>query len=74
LAGDEEASSKPKPAKGREHWWEFLQRARKELEEAGHRFRTKEEIDAEIEEIRSGDEWLEDVYRQTAKQRRDVSG
>lgn len=37
-------------------WWQYLQRARAELEAAGYRFRTKEQIDAEIESLRSGDE------------------
>jgi hypothetical protein len=55
---------------GSEDWWQFLQRARRELEASGHRFRTKEEIDAEIEDIRSGDERLEEVYRQSEEQRR----
>jgi hypothetical protein len=36
---------------------DFVRRARRELEAAGHRFRTKEEIDAEREELRS--EWDE---------------
>ncbi len=34
---------------------EFVDRTRRELEAAGHRFRTKEEIDAELEELRG--EW-----------------
>ncbi len=34
---------------------EFGDRSRRELEAAGHKFRTKEEIDAEIEELRH--EW-----------------
>jgi hypothetical protein len=34
-------------------WWSFLQRARGELESAGHTFRTKEDIDAEIDELRA---------------------
>jgi hypothetical protein len=36
---------------------EYVDRTRRELEAAGHRFRTKEEIDAEIEELRN--EWDE---------------
>ena len=32
---------------------EFVQRSRRELQAAGHRFRTQEEIDAELEELRS---------------------
>ncbi len=34
---------------------EFVDRSRRELEAAGHKFRTKEEIDAEINELRN--EW-----------------
>ena len=36
---------------------EFVDRVRREMEAAGHKFRTKEEIDAEIEELRN--EWEE---------------
>jgi hypothetical protein len=36
---------------------EFVDRTRAELAAAGHRFRTREEIDAEINELR--DEWEE---------------
>jgi hypothetical protein len=36
---------------------EFVERTRRELEAAGHKFRTKEEIDAELEELRG--EWDE---------------
>ncbi len=36
---------------------EFVQRLRREMEAAGHTFRTKEEIDAEINDLR--DEWEE---------------
>jgi hypothetical protein len=34
---------------------EFVQRSRRELAAAGHKFRTKEEIDAGLEELRN--EW-----------------
>lgn len=34
---------------------EFFQRSRRDLEAAGHKFRTKKEIDAELEEMRN--EW-----------------
>lgn len=39
-----------------EDWFAFLQRARADLEAAGHKFRTKEEIDAEIDDLRSDPE------------------
>ncbi len=38
-----------------EDWFEYLQRVRAEREAAGARFRTREEIDAEIDAMR--DEW-----------------
>ena len=35
------------PAPPVEDWWQYLQRARLELESLGHRFRTQEEIAAD---------------------------
>lgn len=69
--GPVEVTIRPLPARalGQEDWWQYLQRARAELEAAGHPFRTKEEIDAEIEDLRSGDERLEEVYRQIEDER-----
>ena len=52
-----------------EDWWQVLQRARAELEASGHRFRTKEEIDAYVGDLRSGDERLEEVYREIERRR-----
>lgn len=43
-------SSSPPPS---EDWWACLQRLRAEREAAGHTFRTAEEIDAEIRELRA---------------------
>ena len=43
---------------GEEDWWQFLQRVRGELEAAGHQFSTGEEINAHLEDLRSGDERL----------------
>jgi hypothetical protein len=48
----------------RENWWEYLQRARAELEAMGHQFSTAEEINAYIEDIRSDDDRIEEAYRQ----------
>jgi hypothetical protein len=46
--------------KPRENWFEYLQSTRAELEASGHRFRAKEEIDADIEEMRDwGEERIE---------------
>jgi hypothetical protein len=51
-------------AKPSEGLVEFVQRCRRELETAGHRFRKKEEIDAEIEELRNDwEERLEELDR-----------
>jgi hypothetical protein len=44
-----------------EDWWQYLQKARAELQSAGHSFRSKEDIDAEITELRSGDERIEEA-------------
>jgi hypothetical protein len=56
-------STAPNGAGGRaagETLREFMQRTRAELEASGHRFRTKEEIDADIEEMRGwGEERIE---------------
>jgi hypothetical protein len=51
-----------------------LQRARAELEASGHQFQTKEEIDAYIEDLRSGDERLEEIYRQIEEYRGEQRG
>jgi hypothetical protein len=50
------------------NWWEYLERARAELEAEGHEFRTGEEIDAFIEELRSGDERIEQIHRSVNSQ------
>ncbi len=54
-----------------EDWWQYLQRARAELEAAGHRFRTKQEIDADIEELRSGDDRIDEERCQVHQKRRE---
>ena len=50
-------SLEPSPEKPAESLVEFVQRLRREMKAAGHQFRTKDEIDAEIEELRK--EWEE---------------
>jgi hypothetical protein len=47
---------------GRENWWEFLQRARKELEASGAVFRRGVDIAAEIDQVRGEHERPFDVY------------
>ena len=58
------------PAPAQEDWWQNLQRARAILEARGAGFRTQQEIDAERESFRSGDERAEEVYRQIEEARR----
>ena len=45
-------------------WWQYLQRARAELEVAGGPFRTMEDIEHERREFRRDDDRIEDLYRQ----------
>jgi hypothetical protein len=56
-AGDVEVTIRPaaKVVTG-ENWLECLQRIRSEREAAGYPFRTKAEIDAEINDLRSWDD------------------
>jgi hypothetical protein len=63
----------PKPGSAGETWWQYLQRARAELEVAGHHFSTGEEVDRHIEELRSGDERIDDIHRQVEESRRQHS-
>ncbi len=62
--GPVEVTLRPLPVdqSGGGDWWEYLQKARAELEAAGHPFRTKEEIDADLADLRSGDERIEQAY------------
>ena len=46
-----------------EGWWEYLQRVRREAEAAGGPFRTAEEIEEEREDLRRGDDRLDEIYR-----------
>jgi hypothetical protein len=50
------------PAGLQEDWWQCLQRARAELELRDAGFRTQEEIEAEREAFRSGDERVTEVH------------
>lgn len=47
-----------------EDWFQYLLRARAELEASGTAFRTAEEIEAEREAFRSGDERIEELYKE----------
>ncbi len=56
-------------SEGHEDWWQSLQRARAVLEARGTGFRSQEEIEAEREAFRSGDERLEDLFRTIEEER-----
>jgi len=45
----------PTAAAPKEDWWEFMQRARRELEESGHKFMNDEEMAAHIAWLREED-------------------
>jgi hypothetical protein len=51
------------PATSGADWWQYLQRARAEVEAAGRPFRTHEEIDRERQDFRHGDDRIEELYR-----------
>src|SRR4051794_39215909 len=53
-----------------ESWWEFMQRARRQLEGAGCRFMNEQEVTAWVEELRADDDRIEEVYRQIEAERR----
>ena len=52
-----------------EDWWEFLQNARKRMEEAGCPFMDEKELQAHIDWLREGD-WVDDMLRELDEQRR----
>jgi hypothetical protein len=53
-----------------EDWWQYLQRARRELEAMDYPFLKAEEVTAWIEELRSDDDRIEEAYRQAEEARR----
>lgn len=56
------------PAAPKEDWWQFMQRARRELEEAGSHFMNEEEMNAHIEWLREGDR-IDDLLRQACQEK-----
>lgn len=70
-AGRVEVTIRPLEKQGEaEDWWTYMQRARAELEAAGLGFRTKEEIDADMEDLRDWDGKLDEIDRQREEARR----
>jgi hypothetical protein len=53
-----------------EDWFQFLQNARKKMEEAGCHFMDDQEITAQIEWLREGDR-IDDMLREADEQRHD---
>jgi hypothetical protein len=52
----------------REDWWQFMQRTRRELEAAGHRFMNEQEVNTHIEWLREGDR-IDDLLSQVDEDR-----
>jgi hypothetical protein len=50
------------PARSSEDWWQYMQRARAESEATGGPYRTEEEIEAERQDFRRGDDRIEEMY------------
>ena len=69
--GPVEVTIRPVVAESKgESWFEYLQRTRAEREAAGYPFRTKEEIDAELEGDRDwGEDRFDEIYRQIEEER-----
>lgn len=55
------------PPAPKEDWWQFMQRARRELEESGSRFMNEEELKAHIEWLREGDR-IDDLLREVGRE------
>jgi hypothetical protein len=49
-------------------WWQFMQNARKKMEEAGCQFMDEKEVQAHIEWLREGD-FIDDQLREANEQR-----
>ena len=60
------------PSSSTENWLEFLERSRSELEAAGSYFLTDDEVQAHIEDLRSGDERLDALHRRIEDERRAI--
>jgi hypothetical protein len=60
----QEAESAPP----QEDWWQFMQRARRELEASGAKFMNEEEVKAHIDWLREGDQ-IDDLLREADQQR-----
>lgn len=57
------------PQPPQEDWWQFLQRARKKMEEAGCHFMDDKEVQAHIEWLRAPDH-IDELLREADERRR----
>jgi hypothetical protein len=57
-------------AQPQEDWWQFMQRARRELEEAGHPFLSEAEMESRIQSLRDEEERIDKIHREIQEQRR----
>jgi hypothetical protein len=74
LAVNAEVAILPQPRDpSQETLWQYMERTRAELEAAGNPSRTKEEIDADMEDMRDWDGKVEEVYRQAEEESRRVN-
>lgn len=58
----------PEPVTPKEDWWQYMQRARRELEEAGSHFMNEEEVNAHLAWLREGDR-IDDLLRLAGHER-----
>jgi hypothetical protein len=70
--GPVEVVVRPLPAASTtdEDWWQYLQRARRELEAMNYPFLKEDEVTPWIEELRADDDRIEEAYRQAEGARR----
>jgi hypothetical protein len=57
----QEVEVRPPP---KEDWWQYMQRARRELEAMNYPFMNKEEVTDWVQELRADDDRIETAYRQ----------
>ena len=49
---------------------EFVERTRRELQAAGHKFMNDDEVTAWVEELRADDDRIEEIYRQAEEEKK----
>jgi hypothetical protein len=66
---DQKPNLPPEAPPPQEDWWQFLQNARKRMEEAGCHFMDEKEVQAHMEWLREGDQ-IDDLLREADEQRK----